>query len=1239
MRKRILAFALAMVMICSLLPVMTIEAKAVATYNYTDMLARAEAIVNYEWVPSHDIKTWNGNKYNGRTYFAKGETVKGMPYTLFTTNFGVDSLVSLAKYKEVYSQNETKTSGKTGPLYGSCCATFVSEVFGGEYVKKNGDPRYDSVRGIRNSPGSTSATTYWDVTIDQIQKGDALSAIETINGSEHRHIIWIGEVTDTHITVYEQTPPVARKKTVSKANCSNNGYFKFGSLTYKVATRVLGTEIPSQTVAFDTDTVSNITSTNATISTWTSNSGNITEMGYYIGCNPNEQNRIVTNSSPVGWTRFECKYDINSTYGKLSPGTKYTYIFFVVSNGVEYKSYAKEFTTKGCAQITYDTHSCDDVYDTNAIIGAWFSNPSGANISSLGFEYSENGGPLKQVTVAQNVGWTRSHQRYDTKNYVTLRACTSYSFRFYATANGNTYYSNFIDFSTVSPQLAFDTYVCENIKENTADISVWFSNESAKHLNSIGFYLGKSGETMKRYEITKDVGWTRSHLQYNVKDYTGNLLPSTKYTYQFYIVANGAEYKSELKTFKTSSHTHSLVTDQSVLATCEKTGLTEGSHCSLCNTVIQKQEITPATGHSTELKNRKSATCTVDGYTGDEVCKTCGKTIKTGKTIDAIDHKWDSGKVTKEATCKAAGEKTFTCQNDSSHTKTVIILATDHKDTNTDYKCDYCGKSLCTAHSSVPVEGKPATCTEAGLTEGAKCPNCGEILAKQKEIPPTGHSTELKNTKSATCIADGYTGDEICKTCGKTVKSGEVIKATGHKWDSGKVTKEATCTADGVKKFTCQNDSSHTRTEVIPATGHKDTNNNYICDNCSKSLCSNHSSVTVQGKAATCTEAGLTDGAKCSKCGKIITAQKEIPATGHSTELKNKKSATCTADGYAGDEICKTCGKTVKSGEVIKATGHKWDSGKVIKEATETAEGTKRFTCSVCNGTKEETIPVIDHKHSFKDTVLNPTCTEGGYTLHKCSCGENYKDTYTDATGHTTELKNKKSATCTADGYTGDEICKTCGKTVKSGKVIKATGHSYTNGNCTVCGAADPNYTAPTTNPFTDVANTDCFYTPVLWAYNANVTGGTSATTFGPNNPCTRAQVVTFMWAAEGRPEPTTSKNPFTDVTEKDWYYKAVLWAVENGITYGTSATTFSPNQNCTRAQIVTFLYAAEGKPAVNSKSTFTDVANDAWFAKPVIWAAENDVTGGIGDGKFGPTDVCTRRQIVTFLFKVHNNK
>ncbi len=174
---------------------------------------------------------------------------------------------------------------------------------------------------------------------------------------------------------------------------------------------------------------------------------------------------------------------------------------------------------------------------------------------------------------------------------------------------------------------------------------------------------------------------------------------------------------------------------------------------------------------------------------------------------------------------------------------------------------------------------------------------------------------------------------------------------------------------------------------------------------------------------------------------------------------------------------------------------------------------------------------------------------------------------------------------------------------------------------------------------FFDVPEGEWFYAPVTWAAERNITGGIGNGKFGSYEGCTRAQVVTFLWAASGRPEPVSTDNPFTDVAEDAWYLKPVLWAVENGITQGVSETEFAPDRTCTRAQIVTFLYAAAGKPEVGTDNPFTDVSESDWFLAPVLWAAEKDVTGGIAEGLFGPNDVCTRAQVVTFLYKVFAGK
>ncbi len=175
----------------------------------------------------------------------------------------------------------------------------------------------------------------------------------------------------------------------------------------------------------------------------------------------------------------------------------------------------------------------------------------------------------------------------------------------------------------------------------------------------------------------------------------------------------------------------------------------------------------------------------------------------------------------------------------------------------------------------------------------------------------------------------------------------------------------------------------------------------------------------------------------------------------------------------------------------------------------------------------------------------------------------------------------------------------------------------------------------PTENPFKDVKKDDYFAMPVLWAVDRGVTNGMSPTSFAPNANCTRAQIVTFLWRACGSPEPTKTDNPFKDVKSGEYYHKAVLWAVENGITTGLSATSFGPNATCTRGQVATFLWRSQEKPApASSDNPFSDVRSSDYYYDAVLWAVENDVTQGTGGGKFSPNASCTRGQIVTFLFR-----
>ena len=184
--------------------------------------------------------------------------------------------------------------------------------------------------------------------------------------------------------------------------------------------------------------------------------------------------------------------------------------------------------------------------------------------------------------------------------------------------------------------------------------------------------------------------------------------------------------------------------------------------------------------------------------------------------------------------------------------------------------------------------------------------------------------------------------------------------------------------------------------------------------------------------------------------------------------------------------------------------------------------------------------------------------------------------------------------------------------------------------------AAYPGGQTATVGGFRDVMSSDYFADPVVWAatHEPQITQGTSATTFSPNDACTRGQVVTFLWRAKGCPEPKSSDNPFSDVNVNDYYGKAVLWAVENGVTQGMGGGLFAPGSTVTRAQVVTFLWRTENQPEATGENPFTDVPAGEYYAQSVLWAVAKDITKGTSAATFSPDSPCTRAQIVTFLYR-----
>lgn len=252
--------------------------------------------------------------------------------------------------------------------------------------------------------------------------------------------------------------------------------------------------------------------------------------------------------------------------------------------------------------------------------------------------------------------------------------------------------------------------------------------------------------------------------------------------------------------------------------------------------------------------------------------------------------------------------------------------------------------------------------------------------------------------------------------------------------------------------------------------------------------------------------------------------------------------------------------------------------------------------------------------------------------------------TYTGSAARTVTLASSKIVTVnegekTTEGDTSSQpftVTITRAGTTTDGGTGGAGGGGIGGGGG---GTVTPAPGGATQNPFVDVKQGDYYYNAVQWAVGKKITSGTSATTFTPDGICTRAQTVTFLWRSQGSPKAAGAENPFTDVSKDAYYYDAVLWAVEQGISNGTSATTFSPDATVTRGQTAAFLWRVAKQPQVDQTAKpFADVTQNAYYYNAVLWAVAKEITNGTSSTTFSPDQGCTRAQIVTFLWRTNSN-
>ena len=387
--------------------------------------------------------------------------------------------------------------------------------------------------------------------------------------------------------------------------------------------------------------------------------------------------------------------------------------------------------------------------------------------------------------------------------------------------------------------------------------------------------------------------------------------------------------------------------------------------------------------------------------------------------------------------------------------------------------------------------------------------------------------------------------------------------------------------------------------------------------------------VTAVGKGTATITVTTADGnhtATCEVTVKIPVSSVTLNPTSTALVVGNTKQLTATVAPANADDstLVWTSGNakvaTVDQNGLVTAVG----AGSTIITAT---AGGKSATCKITVTAKPvpiERIALSNAEVSVGRTIqLEPVFTPANTTQRdlKWSSSNNMIATI-DANGRVRGVAEGK-VTITATSTVNSTISAACVVTVtpaKNDPVVPGIG--------AIIGALGNG-----SLPFNDVTARDYFYDAVKWAVDQGITSGTSRYTFSPDAPCTRAQVVTFLWRAAGCPQPVSKVNPFTDVRADDYFYTAVLWAVENGITNGTSAKTFSPDATVTRAQVVTFLWRANGQPAAGN-SGFLDVSSNAYYARAVDWAFANGITTGVDYGAFGPDTACTRAQIVTFLYR-----
>ena len=461
----------------------------------------------------------------------------------------------------------------------------------------------------------------------------------------------------------------------------------------------------------------------------------------------------------------------------------------------------------------------------------------------------------------------------------------------------------------------------------------------------------------------------------------------------------------------------------------------------------------------------------------------------------------------------------------------------------------------------------------------------------------------------------------------------------------------ATCTKAG-EKTECCTQCGHTKVTALAASGHKPCTEEYAYDDWTHWHVCEYCNQIID-------EANHTGGDSCSVC------------TYNSFDCEPEDMMTWQSDDAChwiecvADHDCPNDGKLYKSNHVAYVRKPGWMSMADNPVHESIAVGERVYTCQTgfyCS----ECLNYYGEKNIHK-WVLDPSKSDETKDVYVCAYDGDYltngqtkvscKATKTVKKGehiHEWDMEHQEvitAASCTVGG-TSRVKCKSCDETFTFETL--ATGHTWGEWDAYTppargesieisCRCTNPGCNETKTRiikgdplvPFTDVALGKWYYEPVAWGFSNGVVSGLTTTQFGPKASCTRGQIVTFIWRAEGKPVPKNRNHNFTDVEEGKYYYDAMLWAFEEGIVNGYTDTTFAPNATCTRAQMATFLYRHAGNPTVGTANCpFTDIAPGKWYYNAAIWASDEGIVSGYGNGIFAPNDTVTRDQTVAMLYR-----